>query len=156
MQEWMLHAFGRSPRVVERLLRVFPQSQIDERIERDRFTAREVIAHLADYEQTVLDRLRVANLKPGNQVPVYDADTQCNEHGFGTKDIFREAEVYESRRDMTIEYLRGLSDECWNKTFVRADGVTVTIKDYVEMVFAHDMEHIDQLSSYLATEVATH
>lgn len=156
MQEWMLHAFGRSPRVVERLLRVFPQSQIDERIERDRFTAREVIAHLADYEQTVLDRLRVANLKPGHEVPVYDPDAQANEHHFGEKDIFREAEVFESRRDMTIEYLRELSPECWNKTFKRADGTELCIKDYVEMVFAHDMEHIDQLSSYLATEVATH
>lgn len=155
MQEWMLHAFGRSPKITERLLRVFPQSRLDERIEKDRFTTREVIAHLADYEQTVLDRIRVAHLKPGHSVPAYNADEHCNEHHFGDKDVFHEAEVFESRRDMTIEYLKALEPEDWKKTFTRPDGSAMSIHEYAEAVFAHDIEHIDQITMYLATEVAT-
>ena len=42
-----------------------------------------------------------------------------------------------------------------HKTFSRPDGTTVSIQDYVNMVIRHDLEHIEQLSAYLATEVAT-
>lgn len=150
-----MRSLTKGPKVVERLLRVFPTDRIDERIERDRFTAREVIAHLADYEQVVLDRIRVANLKPGHEVPFYDPDERAKEHHFHDKEIFHEAEVFESRREMTHDYLSQLSEEDWNKTFKRSDGVELTIHEYVGMVIAHDMDHIEQLSTYLATEAAT-
>jgi hypothetical protein len=155
MQEWMLKAFGMAPHVVERMLRVFPHERLDDRIEADRFTAREVIAHLADYEQFVLERFRVAKLKPGTQIPAYDPDARAQEHQFNTKDVFREAEVFESRRLMTLDTLREFTEEDWSKTFVNAEGKSITAKDYFTMVLAHDVEHFDQLSAYLATEVAT-
>ncbi len=155
MHDWMLRTLNKGPKVVERLLRVFPTDRLDDRIDKDRFTAREVVAHLADYEQVVLDRIRVANLKPGHNVPVYDPDVQCREHHFFDKEIFHEAEVFESRREMTHEYLMDLKEEDWAKSFVKADGQTVTIHEYVGMILEHDMEHIEQLSVFLATEVAT-
>jgi hypothetical protein len=155
MQEFMLRAFGHSPRIVERMLRVFPHDRLDDRIEKDRFTAREVIAHLADYEQFVLERFRIAKLKPGTQVELYDADKRSEEHKFGEKDVFREAEVLESRRLMTLEFIQSFTEEDWQKHFVNAAGKSVTAADYFSMLLCHDMEHIDQLSAYLATEVAT-
>ncbi|MBN8690343.1 MAG: DinB family protein [Armatimonadetes bacterium] len=155
MQEWMLNAFSKGPHIVERILRVFPHDRLDDRIERDRFTAREVIGHLSDYEQTVLERIRVANMKPGTSVEAYDADARNAEHKFATKDVFHEAEVFETRRGMTLEYLSTLSPECWDKTFVKPDGTAISIREYIGFALAHDMEHIDQLSLYLATEVAT-
>jgi DinB superfamily len=155
MHDWMLNTLNKGPKIVERLLRVFPTDRLDDRIEKDRFTAREVVAHLADYEQDVLDRIRVANLKPGHTVPLYDPDARCREHHFFDKEIFHEAEVFESRREMTYEYLMALTEEDWAKTFVRDGYGAVTIHEYVGMVLAHDVEHIEQLSAYLATEVAT-
>lgn len=151
----MMRTLTKGPKVVERLLRVFPSDRLDDRIERDRFTAREVIAHLADYEQTVLDRIRVANLRPGSSVPGYDPDVQARDHHFFDKEVFHEAEVFESRREMTHEYLAQLSESDWDKTFVNYRGETLTIHEYVGMVIAHDMDHIEQLTMYLATEVAT-
>lgn len=155
MHEWMLNAFGKAPHVVERMLRVFPHDRLDDRIEADRFTAREVIAHLADYEQFVLERFRTAKLRPGSEVAPYDPDQRANEHRFDGKDVFREAEVFESRRMMTLDTLRSFTDEDWSKTFKTASGLEITAKDFLMMIFAHDTEHFDQLSAYLATEVAT-
>lgn len=150
-----MKAFGMGPHVVERMLRVFPHDRLDDRIDPDRFTAREVIAHLADYEQFVLERFRSAKLKPGASVAPYDPDARAKEHNFGAKDIFREAEVFESRRMMTLDYLREFTEEDWGKTFVNAAGHAITARDYFAGILAHDIEHLDQLSSYLATEVAT-
>lgn len=155
MQEWLLQAFCAAPKVVERILRVFPHDRLDDRIERDRFTAREVIAHLADYEQHNLEAFRTVKLKPGSKIDEYCPDKQCETHSFGEKDVFREGEVFESRRLMTADLLRTFSPEDWNKTVLTQEGKEVTAKDILTSILAHDIEHLDQLSAYLATEVAT-
>lgn len=156
MVEDILCSLERGPKVIERVLRVFPHDRIDDRVEANRFTAREVVAHLADLEKTVLDRIRQAHLKPGSQVDsFYDPDEQSHTHRFGDKEVFHEAEVYESRRGMTLDYLRGLSASDFEKTFQLPDGKSLSIADYCTRIVLHDLEHIEQLSAYLATEVAT-
>lgn len=155
MDDSLYRSLMHAPKIVERLLRVFPHDRLDDRVESDRFTAREVIAHLADYEQTVLDRLRVAKSSSGREVPWYDPDGHCAEHMFSEKEVFHEAEVYESRRGMTIDFLKELPEAAWGNTFTRPDGSTVSIRDYVSLVLRHDLDHLEQLSAYLATEVAT-
>ncbi len=155
MDEMLLHSLSSAPKIVERILRVFPHDRLDDRIDPDRFTAREVIAHLADYEQTVLDRIRVAKLHSGREVPWYDPDGRCEEHGFASKEVFHEGEVFESRRGMTIDYVNGLEQGDFDLTFARPDGTTTSIREYLTMVVFHDLEHLEQLSGYLATEVAT-
>lgn len=154
MDEYSLHALQSGPKIVERILRVFPHDRLDDRIDSDRFTAREVVSHLADYEQTVLDRIRVANTHPGRAVPDYDADEHANAHHFGEKEVFHEAEVYESRRGMTIDYLNELESSDYSKTFVW-NGKEISIADYLCHVLKHDLNHLEQISSYLATEAAT-
>jgi len=155
MDAYQLHALQSAPKIVERILRVFPHDRLDDQIEADRFTAREVVAHFADFEQTVLDRIRVANSSPGREVPAYDPDAHAAEHRFADKEVFHEAEVFESRRAMTIEYLQGLDQADFEKSFRRSDGTTFTIGEYVDHVLRHDLVHLEQISSYLATEVAT-
>lgn len=155
MDDFALHALQSGPKIVERVLRVFPHDRLDDRVDHDRFTAREVVAHLADYEQTVLDRIRVANISPGREVPNYDPDAHAAEHNFGDKGVFHEAEVFESRRGMTIEYLKELTTADYDKTFKRSDGTEFTIRDYVSHLMKHDLNHLEQISRYLATEVAT-
>lgn len=155
MEEGLFRALSSGPRVVERLLRVFPHERLDEKIEPERFTARQVVAHLADYEGTALDRIRAANLKPGRNVEWYDPDAQAANHHFHDKEVFHEAEVFESRRGMTLEYLQGLTEQDLDKTFVLPDNNSVSIRQYLAKLLCHDLEHMEQLSSYLATEVAT-
>lgn len=155
MDEMLLQSLSASPKIVERVLRVFPHDRLDDRIDPDRFTARELIAHLADYEQVILDRIRVAKLHPGREVPWYDPDSRCEEHDFASKEVFHEGEVFESRRGMTLDFVRSLSDSDMDSKFKRPDGTECSIRDYLTMVICHDISHLEQLSGYLATEVAT-
>ena len=155
MRDDLLSALSSSPRIVERLLRVFPKSRLDDRSEPDRFTPREVIAHLADWEQVILDRVRVANMRPGSPGPVEDPSDRCLDHHYCDKEVFHEAEVFESRRGMTIDYLRNLNEVDWKKTFIHQSKGEITIEAYMVNILEHDMYHLDQLSCYLATEVAS-
>ena len=76
-------------------------------------------------------------------------------HHYGDKDPFHEAEVFESRRETTAEYLRGLNEVDWKKTFIHPTNGEITIEAYMVEILEHDMYHIEQLSSYLANEVAS-
>jgi hypothetical protein len=155
MRDDLISALNSSPKIVERLLRVFPKTRLDDRSETDRFTPREVIAHLADWEQVILDRVRVAKIRPGNPGPVEDATQRALTHHYGDKDVFHEAEVFESRRQTTLEYLRDLNEVDWKKTFIHQSMGEVTIEAYMINILEHDMYHLEQLSCYLANEVAS-
>jgi hypothetical protein len=155
MRDDLISALNSSPKIVERLLRVFPKTRLDDRSETDRFTPREVIAHLADWEQVILDRVRVAKIRPGNPGPVEDPTQRAMTHHYGDKDVFHEAEVFESRRQTTLEYLRDLNEVDWKKTFIHQSMGEVTIEAYMINILEHDMYHLEQLSCYLANEVAS-
>jgi hypothetical protein len=154
MREEILEALCSAPRLVERILRVFPTDRLDDRSGRATFSPREAIASLADNEMIILDRLRLANLKPGSQVSNIDPIERAMQHHYADKNVFHEAEVFESRRQMTCDYLRNLSQEDMAKSFVLS-GMEMSIRDYISLMLANDMFHLEQLSCHLATEVAT-
>ena len=155
MRDDLISALGASPKVFERLLRVFPKSRLDDRAEPDRFTPREVIAHLADWEQVILDRVRIANLRPGSPGTVEDPGERARSHHYMDKDVFHEAEVFESRRRTTLEYLRNLNEVDWKKTFIHLKMGEVTVEAYMVNILEHDMYHLEQVTCYLANEVAS-
>jgi len=151
----LLTSLGESPRIVERLLRVFPSARLDDRISGSNFSPREVVAMLADSEMVVLDRFRMGANKPGSEAPWYDAAERAKEAHFSEKDVFREAEVFDSRRQMTLDFLRALPAEDFEKTFHLTGAGAFTLREYVNVVMGHDLRHIALLSQFLATEVAT-
>ena len=55
---------------------------------------------------------------------------------------------------MTIDYLNELESSDYIKTFVW-NGKEISIADYLCHVLKHDLNHLEQISSYLATEAAT-
>ena len=156
MDSRVLKALSQSPKILERMLRVFPHDRLDDQIENDRYTAREVVAHMADYEQTVLDRIRAAVHSPGRSVPAYDPDERSVTHHFKDKEPFHESEVFESRRGMTLDYLMTLDADDFKKSFDAPNRGPVTVSEYMVGILIHDVGHIEQLTEYLATEVAVH
>lgn len=154
MREEILEALSSAPRLVERVLRVFPTDRLDDRTGRASFSPREAIASLADNEMIILDRLRMANLRPGSEVENIDPVERAMQHHYADKNVFHEAEVFESRRQMTTDYLRQLTKDDMDKTF-NLGGNNMSVREYISLVLANDMFHLEQLSSYLATEAAT-
>jgi len=156
MKKYILHSLASGPKTIERLLRVFPKDRLDERKDSSRLTPREAIAHLADFERTHLDRIRSANKRPGTTLERIDLKQLAVEHHYSDKDVFHEAEVLESRRGLTIDYLYELSDEDLHKPLKTPDGEEINILEYAASIVSYDMLHLEQLSEFLANGAATH
>lgn len=155
MRDHRFQALAAAPKIVERLLRVFPRDRYDERPHQESLTCREIFALLSDTEEIILDRIRMANRQPGSTVPWYDPTDRARDRHYNEKNPFHEAEVYESRRTMTLEYLEPLTSDDYKKTVTLEGHGTVSIDEYIVMTMAHDLERISELSEFLANEVAT-
>ncbi len=155
MRDHRFQALTAAPKIVERILRAYPRDRFDERPHLESLTSREIVALLADSEQVVLDRIRTANQKPGSVVEWYEPTVRAKEKHYAEKDPFHEGEVYESRRQTTLEYLEGMGADDFQKTVTLDGHGTYTVSDYLTLVLAHDVERIAELSEFLANEVAT-
>jgi uncharacterized damage-inducible protein DinB len=115
----------------------------------ERFTLRELIAHLADFDDVFLDRLRLAHESPGASVGSIDPDARASEKNYATRDVHHELDVFENRRRDLVEFLTSLSPEDWQKKFHHPDLGDVTIESYANIILAHDLSHVSHATSYL-------
>jgi uncharacterized damage-inducible protein DinB len=138
-----------TPVTLTRIIDCVRPERYDEALEEGRFTLREVIAHMADWEETVLDRITKAVEYPGSTIEPFDEEARAVQHHYKDKDVHHELEVFENRRRDTVSYLLGLAEDDWNKTMVHPELGTRTVLEHVQMVVGHDMYHVHQLSQYM-------
>jgi len=137
------------PHSIKRLLRQVPSEKIDIPTEEGRFTPREVIAHLADWEPVFLQRMQTAKSCPMARVDVYDEAQWAIEHAYGAKDPLAQADLFLQRRKQTIEWLSVLAPDDWKLTFTHPERGEMTIEDQANMLVGHDRYHVEQLTGVL-------
>ncbi|AIE87944.1 DinB family protein [Fimbriimonas ginsengisoli] len=138
-----------TPTTLRRLIDCVHADRYAEALEPDRFTLTEMVAHLADWEDLFLDRMRLAHEAPGSTVVVYDEGERAVEKHYSTRDLQHELDVFENRRRDTMDFLNGLSEEEWSKSFLHPQRGPLTIRDQVTMLLGHDLYHLEQASQYL-------
>ncbi len=121
----------------------------DTSLEGGRFTLKEVVAHLADLEQTWLDRITTAIEFPGKAVEPFNEEARAVEHKYSEKDIHHELEVFDNRRRDTVDYLLRLADDDWANTITHPDKGEMTVLEIVQYITGHDLYHVHQVSQYL-------
>lgn len=138
-----------TPDALIRIMDAVRPERHDEEIEPGRFTLREVIAHLADWEQIWLDRITLAVEYPGSTVETHDEGDRAAAHNYSGKDVHHELEVFANRRRDTVTYLLGLAVDDWDKTVKHPENGEMSVMDIVNYVIGHDLYHLHQVSLYL-------
>src|SRR5262245_24073794 len=92
-----------------------PSSRSNEAIDPERFTPREVIAHLADWEPIDRDRLASAVERPGSTIQPYDEVQMGIDHDYAHSDVAAQLERYTNEREVTAQYVRRLTPEDMTK-----------------------------------------
>ena len=144
-----LFQISNTPAALTRMVDLIRPERYDEAIGEDRFTLREVIAHLADWEEIWLDRITAAVEYPGATIAAINEADRAVEHKYSQKDIHHELEVFENRRRDTTDYLLRLAEDDWSNTVVHSERGPMTVREIVEYVLGHDMYHVFQVSEYL-------
>ncbi|MGV3615913.1 MAG: DinB family protein [Fimbriimonas sp.] len=120
-----------------------------ERLEEDRFDLVEMVAHLADFEDLFLDRMRLAHEHPDSECVSLDPDARATEKHYATRDLHHELEVFRNRRNDTMDFLRTLQPGEETRCVKHPVMGDLSIEAIANSLLGHDMYHLEQASRYL-------
>jgi uncharacterized damage-inducible protein DinB len=136
------------PVAIERLVRLISPDSYDVS-EGERFTVREVVAHLTDWETIFLDRMRAAVERAGTEIAVYDEGERALEFAYNTLNPLAEARRLRDLRGDTIRYLQGVPEAAWLNKVLHPERGEMSLMDLAAMILGHDMYHVEQLTEVL-------
>lgn len=146
---YLLVGLNLSPVTVERIVARVPEGAYNERRDPDRFTFREAVAHLADWEPINLERIQAGVVSPGSTVMGLDEAQRAVERDYAATDPREQAQLFTARRAATMFYLRTLSDEDCAKINFHSERGRQTVLEQAVSMLGHDVYHLEQFSEYL-------
>jgi hypothetical protein len=138
-----------APLTYERLVRAIPESRWDEKTDLERFSLREAVAHVVDWEPILLQRMKTAVESPGSTVTPYDEGRRAVDMNYAATHPLEQAKLYRERRADTIAFLRNLPAENWANSVVHPERGEVSVNDLANMLLGHDHYHLEHLSQLL-------
>ena len=149
MHAYLLSSLNFGPVVVERLVAALPESAYDTPTAEDRFTPREIVAHLADWEPIMRDRIRAAVESPGSTIQAYDEGRMAIDRAYARSDIHTQTKLFVEERKKTAEYANRLTQDQLRQTVTHSERGLQTAEDLIGTLIGHDMYHVEQLSAGL-------
>src|SRR5579871_1815426 len=146
---YIRRALGSNPVIIERLVDQLPDSAFDARPDPERFTLREVLCHLADWEPFFLERLKGAATVDNFRITVYDEGQMAIDNDYAHQDPRDALKRYKSGRDAYLAYAASLPPEAIDRPAYHPEQGKLTAGDLINIVVGHDVYHIDQISAML-------
>jgi hypothetical protein len=133
------------------------------------WAAKEIVCHLRDAEELFMLRLemiaamdeplfpasgmgaRAMSLKPDGQPAA--PDRWAEDRQYLRNDTLEALATFRRRREGTLEHLRALSPEQWQRGGIHPRRGRMTVGDFVTEMAWHDDNHLDQLRRALRGEV---
>ncbi|MEZ0327112.1 MAG: DinB family protein [Fimbriimonas sp.] len=146
---YLLLGLQLAPLTYQRLIALVPKERWDERTDPNRFSLREAIAHVNDWEPILLGRMQTAVSTPGATIRAYDEAARAVEQNYAATDPLEQAAQLIERREITVRYLRNEAEGCWSNLVVHPERGPITLSDQANMILGHDHYHLEHLAQYL-------
>lgn len=122
----------------------------DRRPDPERFTLREIVAHLADYESVWLERLAQTRDEDQPALRPADKDQLALDHDYAHSDLARSRALLRGRRMALVELLSGLADADWQRIgHLPTPNGPLTLETQAAFVIIHDGYHTAQVAQWL-------
>ena len=139
------------PAVLARLLAdVTDRAAWDRRPDPDRFTLREMAAHLADWEDVFLGRLTQTRDEDNATLRGLDEGQVAIDNDYAHADPQECLTRYEVGRQKIVAFLRGLSPEQWGRVGTHTEIGPISLEAQAVLIAVHDGYHRQQALAYTA------
>jgi uncharacterized damage-inducible protein DinB len=113
-----------------------------------RFTLRQILAHLAEWDAIWLDRLKRSVAENRPQLPDIDEGELAQKHEYEKIDPFESLNFFSKRRKKTASYIAALPVEAWSSVSIKG-GEEWTIANWITQIAAHDSYHLAQVAQWV-------
>jgi hypothetical protein len=119
-------------------------AQLDARPAPDKWTAREIVHHLADSEMTSAIRLRRLLAEDSPLIVGYDQEEYARRLHYD-RPIAASLSAFKAARDTTGELLDRLSDAEWGRKGTHSESGPYSVLQWLEIYAGHAHNHADQI-----------
>jgi uncharacterized damage-inducible protein DinB len=146
---YLLDGLGLTPATLRAMVGRLPAARLDARLDPERFSPREALAHLADWEPIFRGRMEAAVDRDGVRVEVFDESARAVELRYATRDPEQSLTSFARERVATLALAGALSPESLARAYSHAERGRVTVRDTLAMMLGHDAYHLAQIAGYL-------
>ena len=137
---------------IERLVKAAPPVKLRKRPAPGKWSAAEILAHLADTELVTGYRMRSILGAPGTPIAAYDQDKWAESQNYANRDPNKSLQVLRTLREANLALLKSLQPEQWKQFGVHAERGEESIERIVQMMAGHDINHLRQIEAILAAK----
>lgn len=149
-REHVLTGLSTTPRVLGLLSGPLnPESPVWELSLPGRFTLRQTMAHLADWDQVFLKRAE-ATLKSEPSVPDPDSSKLAVEKRYQSLDPHDSVRRFARARYDLVRFFRILKEDEWDKSTVHPRHGTMSLEVQAVHALGHDGYHLDAITTMMA------
>ena len=151
LHRYLLIDLESAPNVLAKLLEEAAGAAWDKRPDPERFTLREVAAHLADWDQVFLGRLRQTRDTDSAILQGLDEGQVARDNDYAHSDPIESLARYRTNRDEIVGFLRALPPEEWARSANHTELGPITLEAQAALIAFHDGYHRQQALEWLGT-----
>jgi len=110
-----------------------------------KWSAREIVHHLADSESASAIRLRRLLVEDKPLIQGYDQEQFASKLRYNERDMAPALEAFRSARATTAQLLSLMSEEEWKREGVHSESGRYTVEDWLAIYAAHAHNHAAQI-----------
>ena len=130
---------------VMRALDNFPKESLGAHPIAGKWSAKEIVHHLADSETTAAIRLRRLLVEDGADIQGYDQDLFAKTLRYNERDLAPSLEAFRSARESTRQILDLMTDDQWQRAGTHNEIGTYGTELWLSIYSAHAHNHADQI-----------
>lgn len=130
---------------IEQALEGFPAGLLTERPFPGKWTAREIVHHLADSETTAALRIRKLLAEDEAVLQGYDQDLYAVRFRYNGRDHAAAMRAFRAARENTVPLLEAMSEADWAREGTHTESGRYTAERWLEIYAAHAHDHADQI-----------
>jgi DinB superfamily len=132
-----------------RLIKGVPASKLRKRPAPDKWSVKEILAHIADTEMVGGFRIRLILGAPGTPIAGFDQDAWVTSGHYDKRDPRKSLEQFRVLREANLALLKSLTAEQWKQYGMHSERGQETVEHIVKMFAGHDLNHIQQIERIL-------
>jgi hypothetical protein len=140
----LIEKYREGYRVVSDALRGISDQELDARPAPGKWSAREIVHHLADSEMTSAIRLRRLIAEERPVIQGYDQDEFAHRLAYD-RPVQASLDAFRAARQTTKEILERLTETDWTREGTHSESGRYTVEHWLEIYAEHAHTHADQI-----------
>jgi hypothetical protein len=136
-----------TPKKLDRLFKGASAARLRKRPAPEKWSAAEILAHLADVEIVVGWRMRSILGSPGIAIQPFDQDEWVISGHYAKRDVRTSLDQFRATREANLALLKSLKPEQWKHYGMHAERGQESIQHIANMIAGHDLNHLKQIEA---------